>query len=172
MGETIDDFIRRFGSGGEDEEERSRQAQGFYEKFVSKNPEDEEFNREQFHQGATEYLGKLPDEEFQQAASQSYARMDSQDQQGMVASLLTALKSSGVNLDSLAQTLGMSQSNPEQMEPDDYAKLANYTRHEHPEAMKQVVEEKPWFLKALGNPMVLGALGLIASKWLRGRTQR
>jgi hypothetical protein len=172
MGETIDDFIRRFGGGGEDQEEQSRQAQEYYEKFVSRKPEDEEFNREQFHQGATEYLGKLPDDQFQQAASQSYSQMEPQEQQGLVTSLLAALKSNGVNLDSVAQTLGMGQTDPQNMNADEYAKLANYTRHEHPEAMQQVVAEKPWFVKALGNPVVLGALGMIAAKWLRSRSQQ
>jgi len=173
MGETIDDFIRRFGGGGgEDSEEQRSQAQQYYDKFVSTHPDHEAFNREDLQQGATEYLGKLPDEEFQQAASQSFSQMDPQQQQGLVASLLGALKASGVNLDSLAGNLGMSQDNPQQqMAPDDYARLANYARREHPEAMQQVVADKPWYLKALGHPVVLGALGMIAAKWLRNREQ-
>ena len=66
----------------------------------------------------------------------------------------------------------MNQTDPQKMAPEDYARLANYTRHEHPEAMQQVVADKPWYLKALGNPVVLGALGMIAAKWLRGRSQQ
>jgi hypothetical protein len=67
--------------------------------------------------------------------------------------------------------LGLSTADPRQMTSDDYARLANYTRREQPEAMQQVVAEKPWWLKALGHPVVMGTLGMIAAKWLRNSQQ-
>jgi hypothetical protein len=42
----------------------------------------------------------------------------------------------------------------------------NYARKEHPEALRQTVKEKPWLIKALGNPIVLGALTMAATKLL------
>ncbi len=171
MGETIDDFIRRFGGEAEGEEERASQAERFYDKFVSKKPEDEEFDPQALHEGATEYLGKLPDDQFREAASQSYSQMEPRERQGLLGSLLGALRGSGVDLESIARSLGLSQTDPDKMDPDDYARLADYTRREHPEAMRQVMADKPWYLKALGNPVVLGALGMIAAHWLRGKRE-
>jgi hypothetical protein len=30
--------------------------------------------------------------------------------------------------------------------------------------LKKTVEEKPWFVKAMGNPVIMGALALAAAK--------
>jgi len=45
--------------------------------------------------------------------------------------------------------------------------VANYARRQHPDVMEEQVRSQPWFVKAMGNPMVMGALGVIASKLLR-----
>ena len=45
----------------------------------------------------------------------------------------------------------------------------NYARTEHPELIRQTVAEKPWFVKALGNPMVVSALTMAAAKLLSNR---
>jgi hypothetical protein len=42
----------------------------------------------------------------------------------------------------------------------------NYARKENPDALRQTVQEKPWLLKALGNPIVMGALSIAATKLL------
>jgi hypothetical protein len=52
------------------------------------------------------------------------------------------------------------------MSEDDAAKVLNYARKENPDALRQTVQEKPWFVKALGNPVVMGALTLAAAKLL------
>ena len=51
--------------------------------------------------------------------------------------------------------------------PDEYARVANYARRQHPDVMEEQVRSQPWFVKAMGNPIVMGALGVIASKLLR-----
>jgi hypothetical protein len=38
--------------------------------------------------------------------------------------------------------------------------------------LQKVVEEKPWFVKAMGNPIVLGALTMAAAKMLQKQRQR
>jgi hypothetical protein len=53
------------------------------------------------------------------------------------------------------------------MGPDAYARVANYARQQHPDVMEEQVRSQPWFVKAMGNPIVMGALGVIASKMLR-----
>ena len=51
---------------------------------------------------------------------------------------------------------------------DDAAKLMNYARKEQPAALQQTVAQKPWLVKAMGNPVVMGALAVAAAKLLRG----
>ena len=58
---------------------------------------------------------------------------------------------------------------PNQMGPDEYARVANYARRQHPDVMEEQVRSQPWFIKAMGNPIVMGALGVIAAKMLQHR---
>lgn len=159
MADNIDDFMQRFGG---DDAMSDKQAQ---------NLTDEDYANKDLHKGAVEYLGKLPDDEFQSAATKAYSSMKPEQQEGLVSSLINALQGAGVNVGALGGNLGMQTSDPQNMSSDDYARLANYTRREHPEAMQQAMAEKPMWLKALSHPAVLGALGLLASRWLRNREQ-
>ena len=52
------------------------------------------------------------------------------------------------------------------MSADDAARLMNYARTEKPEALKKTVEEKPWFLKAMGNPVIMAVLAVAAAKMI------
>jgi len=165
---TVDDFLQKFsGSGTVDDQ----QAEQYHNRFVSSAPQDQEFDNQQMSDGASEYLGKLPDDQFQQAASNSYNQLPQQQQQGLASTLLGALQGKGVGLGSLASSLGLSSTNPQNLSGDDYARLANYARHEQPDAMKQVIAEKPFWLRALGHPILMGALAMVASRMLRNRTQ-
>ena len=66
----------------------------------------------------------------------------------------------------IAKMLGLGSTDPNQMSEDDAARVMNYARKEHPELMQKTVEEKPWFVKAMGNPVVMGALTVAAAKLL------
>ena len=55
------------------------------------------------------------------------------------------------------------------MSGDDAARLLNYVRQERPDLLQQTVQEKPWFVKAMGNPIVMGALAMAAMKLLGQR---
>ena len=66
---TVDDFMDRFGGGGTIDDS---EAQQYHDRFVSTNPDDRAFDNQTYHQSATEYLGKLPDEQFQNAARSAY----------------------------------------------------------------------------------------------------
>jgi len=70
---------------------------------------------------------------------------------------------------SLQNQLGLPSLSPNQMGPDEYARVANYARQQHPDVMEEQVRSQPWFVKAMGNPIVMGALGVIASKMLGRR---
>ncbi len=65
--------------------------------------------------------------------------------------------------------LGLGSTDPNRMSGDDASKLMNYARKEQPQVLQQTVAEKPWFMKAMGNPIVMGALTMAAAKMLSNR---
>ena len=87
--------------------------------------------------------------------------------QGWLSNVLGSLQGRGVDLGSLQHQLGLPSLSPTEMGPDEYARVANYARRQHPDVMEEQVRSQPWFVKAMGNPIVMGALGMIASKMLR-----
>ena len=164
---TVDDFMQRFGGGGTMNESEAAQ---YHDRFTSDHPNDREFDNNTYHQAATQYLGKLPDDQFHQAAQNAVRQMPQQDRAGLLGTLMGALGGSGGDgLGGLAKTLGLGTTDPNQMSADDAAKVMNYARKEQPQALQQAVAEKPWFVKAMGNPVVMGALAMAASKLLSGQ---
>ena len=164
---TVDDFMQRFGGGGTMNESEAAQ---YHDRFTSDHPNDREFDNNTYHQAATQYLGKLPDDQFHQAAQNAVRQMPQQDRAGLLGTLMGALGGgSGDGLGGLAKTLGLGTTDPNQMSADDAAKVMNYARKEQPQALQQAVAEKPWFVKAMGNPVVMGALAMAASKLLSGQ---
>ena len=146
-----------------------REAAQYHDRFVSTAENDRDFDNDTFHKSTTEYLGKLPDAEFQQNARTAISQAAPEERQGMLAGLLGSLGGGGGEggLGRIASLLGLGSTDPAQMSEDDGAKVMNYARRENPEALKQVVAEKPWFVKAMGNPVVLGALTVAAAKMLQ-----
>jgi hypothetical protein len=169
---TIDDFMQRFGSSGTLDESEAAQ---YHDRFVSNHPNDRDFDNNAYHQAATQYLGKLPDDQFHQAAQNAISQMPQQDRAGLLGTLMGALGGSGSGgaggggFGGLANMLGLGSTDPHQMSADDAAKVMNYARKEQPQALQQAVAEKPWFVKAMGNPVVMGALAMAASKLLSGQ---
>jgi hypothetical protein len=166
---TVDDFMQRFGGGGTMDE---NQAAQYHDRFVSDHPNDSGFDNNTYHQAATQYLGKLPDDQFHQAAQNAVTQMPQQDRAGLLGTLMGALGGSAGGaggLGGLASRLGLGSTDPNQMSPDDAAKVMNYARKEQPQALQQTVAEKPWFVKAMGNPVVMGAVTMAAAKLLSGQ---
>jgi hypothetical protein len=166
MAGTVDDFMRRFGGGSTIDD---REAEQYYDRFASTHPDDREFDNATMSRGTTEYLGQLPDEEFERAAHNAFTQAPRTQQEGLLGSLLSALQGRGVALETLQRQLGLPSLDPQQLGPDEYGRLANYTRRRHPDVMEEQVREQPWFVKAMGNPIVMGALGMIAAKLLGRR---
>ena len=105
---------------------------------------------------------------FSQAAGNAVAQMPQQQRAGLLNTLIGALGGAGAagGIGGLVNMLGLGTSDPNQMSADDAAKLMNYARKEQPQVLQQTVAEKPWFVKAMGNPVVLGALTMAAAKLL------
>ena len=165
MASTVDDFIRRF-SGSQTMDDR--EATQYLDRFASTDPQDRDFDNDTMYSGATEYLGKLPDQDFQRAAQQAYETATPAQQQGLMGSLMRALQGRGVDGGGLAGMFG-GGGVPSRMSSDQYAQAVNYVRQRHPEAMQDVVREQPWLVKAMGNPILMGALGMVASRMVRSR---
>jgi hypothetical protein len=168
---TVDDFMQRFGASGTMDESEAAQ---YHDRFISNHPNDRDFDNNTYHQAATQYLGKLPDDQFHQAAQNAVRQMPQQDRAGLLGTLMGALggsggSSSGGGLGGLANILGLGSTDPNQMSSEDAAKVMNYARKERPQALQQAVAEKPWFVKAMGNPVVMGALAVAAAKLLSGQ---
>src|SRR5207248_11722431 len=133
---TVNDFIQNFsGSNTLDE----TQASQYYDRFASTQPQDREFDTNALHQGATEYLGQLPDDQFHQAAQNAFMQAQPGQQRGLLSGLLGSLQGRGVDTGSLAGQLGLQSTNPQQMGAMDYARLANYARTNHPDIMQEQV---------------------------------
>ena len=164
---TVDDFMSRFGGSNTVDD---RDAAQYHDRFVSTHDDDHAFDRETYHQSATEYLGKLPDDQFHAAARTAYEQAPPQERQGLLSSLMSAVgggggaSAGGGALAGLAGMLGLGSTDPNKLSGDDYAKLMNHARRENPQVIQQTVQEKPWFVKAMGNPIVMGALTMAAAK--------
>ncbi|MEP6937726.1 MAG: hypothetical protein ABI871_06625 [Chthoniobacterales bacterium] len=169
---TVDDFMQRFSGNGTMDENTAAQ---YHDRFVSNHENDREFDSHTYHEAATQYLGKLPDDQFHDAARNAITQAPPQERAGLLGSLLGALGGAaggggaGGGLGQLAGMLGLGSTDPQRMSGDDAAKLMNYARREQPDALRQTVAEKPWFMKAMGNPIVMGALTMAAAKMLSSR---
>ena len=161
---TVDDFMSRFASGGTIDD---NEAQQYHDRFVSTKADDSGFDNQTYHQSATEYLGKLPDDQFHEAASNALSQAAPQERQGLLAGLLGALAGGGAG--DIAKKVGLGTTDPSKMSADDAARLMNYARTEQPELLQKTVQEKPWFVKAMGNPVIMGVLAMAAAKLLSGQ---
>lgn len=179
MPDTVDDFMKRFAGGGTvDDVDAIR----FHDRFVSTHPDDAHFDNQAYHEGAAQYLGQLPDDQFHDAARNAVAQAPPQERAGLLDGLLSALGgtaggagpsagnagplAAAGGLAGIASLLGLGSTDPSKMSEGDAARVMDYARKEHPELMQKTVEEKPWLVKAMGNPVVMGALTLAAAKLL------
>ena len=166
---NIDDFMKRFGSKGTVDDQ---EAVELHDMFVSTRPEHSQFDNRTYQRAAAEYLGKLPDHQFRDAARNAVTQVPAQERQDLLGGLLGALQGgSAEGLGGIARMLGLSSTDPNKMTGDDATRVMDYARKENPEALRQTIQEKPWFVKALGNPVVMGALTLAAAKLLSNRNK-
>lgn len=89
MPDTVDDFMRRFASGGGTVDDVN--ATRFHDRFVSTDLNDSYFDNRTYHQAATQYLGQLPDDQFQDAARNAVAQAPPEERAGLLDGLLSAL---------------------------------------------------------------------------------
>jgi hypothetical protein len=169
MPETVDDFIQRFGGSGRVDD---RQATRYFDRFASTRDEDRDFDNNALYEGATQHLGRLDDDEFTRASTSAYQQAPPPERRGLLQTILSGIQGHGGDFGNIARQIGLRSTDPNQMDDQDFARLENYTRREHPDVMQQAVREKPWIVKAMGNPIVLGALTMAAANMLKNQRQR
>ena len=184
----LDDFLSSFTGGGA---ANPQAAEQYHERFVSTDEKDRDFDNQAYQQGAADYLEKLPDDQFQDAARNAVSQVPPEQRQDLLGGLLQSLSGGGNafggagghgvvadmigglagagGLAGIAKMLGLGSTDPRQMSEEDAAKVMNYARKQNPDALRQTVQEKPWFVKAMGNPVVMGALTMAATRLLSNR---
>src|SRR5689334_12020274 len=98
MPETVDDFIKNFGGAGAIDHQ---QASLYLDRFASTRPEDREIDNQALHQGATEYLGQLPQDQFHQAAQNAFLQAQPNQRPRLLSGLISGLAGRGLNIGSL-----------------------------------------------------------------------
>jgi hypothetical protein len=187
MAGNLEDFISSFTGGGATNPQAAEQ---YHERFVSTDENDRDFDNQAYQQGAADYLEKLPDDQFQDAARNAVSQVPPQQREDLLGTLMGALAggsgggamggrggmtdmlgglAGAGGIAGLAKMLGLGTTDPRNMSGDDAAKVMDYARKQNPEALRQAVQEKPWFVKAMGNPVVMGALTMAATRLLSRR---
>ncbi len=176
MAGLLDGFIEQFTTGTPP----SSNAEEFHERFVSKEEADRDFDNDVYHEAAATQIQQMPDDQFENAAKSAVAQVEPAQREDLLSGLLAALGGAGVAgglgrmaggtsgnpVEQITRMLGLGTSDPRRMSEDDAAKLMNYARKEQPNALRQTVAEKPWLVKAMGNPIVMGALTMAATRLL------
>lgn len=155
----VEDFMSRFSDPNTHvaPEETNR----YFDRFTQSN-------HPEFQQAADGYLSQMDPTQFAQAAQ----NMNPDQRAGLMGSLFGALQNAGIDLGSLGGLLGLRTTNPQQMDPDDIARVAGYAQRNAPGALQQAAREQPFLLKALGNPLVQGAIAVMAARYLSNRSRR
>ena len=78
--------------------------------------------------------------------------------------LMGELQQRGLAPSWLQKMLGLGSSDPRTADPDDLAKLAEYSRQNHPEVFQRVMADKPFLVRWLDKPLVAALVGVIAGK--------
>jgi len=93
-------------------------------------------------------------------------RMQPGERAEIAQDLLESLHERGLAPTWLQRLLGLGSTDPKQASPDDVAKLAEYSRQNHPEVFRRVMADKPFLVRWLDKPLVAALVGVIAGKLL------
>lgn len=146
------------GSGGGDDQDHFKHFENFSNGAPRRDVEagvGEAFHPEQ-----------LPQEEVEPQFRTAAEKMQPHERSEIVQDLMHELQGRGLAPSWLQRMLGLGTADPRQASPDDVAKLAEYSRQNHPEVFQRVVADKPFFVRWLSKPLVAALVGVIAGKLL------
>ncbi|MBL8250072.1 MAG: hypothetical protein JNK31_00230 [Candidatus Competibacter sp.] len=155
---NVEDFMSRFSNP--DTYVSPKEAAQHFDRFnQARNPE--------FDRAVKSYISQADSDAFARAAQ----NLNQDERTGLAAGLKNALQNAGVDVGAIARSLGLSSDDPRSMQADDLGRLAGYAQQNAPSALQKTAEEQPFFIKALGNPLVQGALAIMAARYLSKRNR-
>jgi hypothetical protein len=149
--DDIRDFANRFGSSDYTEQN----AYDHLDRFQG---------HPAYFDAQREYLNQMSADEFNANAEQAAYQLPPEQGQNIANGLLGALQGRGFDFSQIAGFLGLSSDSPQQMQPQDLARLLGWAQQNQPDALHEALSDKPWFIKALGNSAVTGILSNLASR--------
>jgi hypothetical protein len=146
------------GSGGGDNEDHFQH----FDNFSSGAP------RRDVESGVADtfHPERVSSDEIEPQFRTAAAKMQPNERSEIASDLMHELEKRGLAPTWLQKMLGLGSADPSQASPDDVAKLAEYSRQNHPEVFQRVVADKPFFVRWLSKPLVAGLVGVIAGKLL------
>ncbi|MEG3939356.1 MULTISPECIES: hypothetical protein [unclassified Microcoleus] len=111
----------------------------------------------------------LPPAQLEPELQKAIAQIKPKELDDVAREFLKQLDKRGLNDRQLEKQLGLSTHHASRMTADDVTKLASFTYHNHPDIFRDVLAQEPGLMKFLGNPVVVGILGIVAAKWLNSR---
>jgi len=91
-------------------------------------------------------------------------KLQPQERSEIATDLMHELQQRGLAPTWLQKMLGLGSPDGTQASPDDVAKLAEYSRQNHPEVFKRVMADKPFLVRWMSKPLVAALVGVIAGK--------
>lgn len=155
QGANAQDFLYRFNAP--DAHVPPQEASQYFDQYAQAN-----------HPGFQRAMGTYMSQQMDpNQFAQGVQNLPPQQKSGLVGPLMNALQSHGVNVGALAGKLGLSSTDPNQMQQQDLSAVAGYAQQNYPGALQQTAQEHPSLLKtAMGHPFITGALGLLAAHTL------
>jgi len=109
---------------------------------------------------------RLSSQEVEPQFRTAAQKMSPSERSEIAQDLMEELHQRGLAPTWLQKMLGLGSTEPRQASPDDVAKLAEYSRQNHPEVFRRVMADKPFLVRWLNKPLVAALVGVIAGKLL------
>lgn len=106
----------------------------------------------------------VPPDQMEPQLRDAVSKIQPGERSEIAKDLLDGLQQRGLAPSWLQKMLGLGSSDPSQASSDDVAKLAEYSRQNHPKVFKQVIADKPFLVRWMSKPLVAALVGVIAGK--------
>jgi hypothetical protein len=118
---------------------------------------------QEVRQNYNQFIQNAPPQVVQQAHQQYYEQMPQQQRGGLMQGLMGALTQQGYN----PQQAGISTNNPNNMSPQDAARLTGYAQQQNPDILHQIMGPGGP-LGSTGAKLAVAGIAAIAAKQLLG----
>lgn len=106
----------------------------------------------------------IPPDQMEPQLRDAASRLQPHERSEITQDLMEELQQRGLAPSWLQRMLGLGSTDPQKATPDDLARLAEYSRQNHPEVFKRVMADKPFLVRWMSKPLVAALVGVIAGK--------